>query len=74
MMMNGMGMMMWGVLGSVLGLVLIFLFVLAVAMIIRWLWKPNPSYGESALEILTKRYARGEISKEEFERIKRDIG
>lgn len=28
---------------------------------------------ETALDILSKRYARGEISKEEFDRMKRDL-
>lgn len=34
---------------------------------------PGGPESESALEILKKRYARGEINKEEYEQVKRDI-
>ncbi len=34
---------------------------------------PGDQRGETPLEILKKRYARGEISKEEFERMKNDL-
>jgi len=72
-----MGMMVWGVFSFLLGLLLIFLFVVVVVAAVKWLWgqeKPFVIGGkESALDILKKRYARGEIGKEEFERLKKDI-
>ena len=33
-----------------------------------------PAQGESPLDILNKRYSRGEITKEQFQDIKRDLG
>jgi putative membrane protein len=83
-MMNGMmdgmgmmGMMVWGVFSFLLGLFLIFLFVVVVAAAVKWLWGHETPFGiggkENALDILKKRYARGEIGKEEFDRLKKDI-
>ena len=53
--------------------------IVAVVFLIRWLMKA-PRTGEqwarsedSALEILKRRYARGEINKEEFEEKKKDL-
>jgi len=76
-MMNGMGMMVWGVFSFLLGLLLIFLFVVAAVAAVKWLWGQKTPWAwrnqESALDILKQRYARGEMSKEEFERMKKDI-
>ena len=76
MMMDGMSMMVWGLLSFLFGLLVLFLFVLAVAYAVKRVWGRGPpilTSGESALDLLKKRYARGEISKEDFERIKREI-
>ncbi len=80
MMMDGMGMtgmMVWGFLGLLFVLLVLFLFILAAAYGVKWVWGQKPSsanvHDESALDLLKKRYARGEISREEFARIKREI-
>jgi len=75
-MIHGMGMMNWHILGSLLGLLLIFLLVVAAVAVVRWMSgnKKALSTGrENAQSILKKRYAKGDISKEEFERIKNGI-
>jgi putative membrane protein len=75
--MGMMGMMVWGLLSIILGLIILFLFILAAAYGVKWVWRQQPSSttggGESASDLLKKRYAKGEISREEFERIKREI-
>jgi putative membrane protein len=67
----------WGILWMITTFWLLVLLGLALA--VRWLWRagsgikvPTPQE-EPALEILKKRYAKGEIGKEEFEAKKRDL-
>ena len=51
------------------------LVLVGIALVLAWVlrrWVP-PSERESALDILKKRYARGEIGREEYERMKREL-
>ncbi len=78
---TGPGMMGWGILtwfGPIMMLIFWIALILAIIFFIRWLifsakgsrqLKPE----DSALDILKKRYARGEIDKEEFEEKKKDL-
>ena len=59
-------------------MVVSFLLILAVVFVVAWgsQWAVKGGLRrteESAIEILKKRYARGQISKEEFEEKKRDM-
>jgi len=69
----------WGVLWMIMITAFWLLVLMGLALAVRWLWRVGSGIGtvrtqeESALEILKKRYARGEIGKEEFEAKKRDL-
>jgi putative membrane protein len=58
-----------------LGMVLFWAVLVGGLLFVgRWLWgQGTESRADSALDILKKRYARGEITKQEFEDMKRDI-
>ena len=60
---------------GILGLIFSILVIIGLVLLIRYLWESGGARREqeSALEILKKRYARGEISKEEFEEKKKDL-
>ena len=79
----GPGMMGWGYGMGWVGMILMVAFWIAIIVgiifLIRWLVISTGTGGraarseESALEILKRRYARGEINKEEFEEKKKDL-
>lgn len=77
----GPGMMHWGM-GWIWGIVMIVFWILLIALLIilirhiiyrERVQPPEREEKESALDILKKRYARGEIDKEEFDRKKIDL-
>lgn len=56
----------WGVVGAVVMLGLLVLIVLAIASLLRGSGQAGPRGGSPALRLLAERYARGEITREEF--------
>jgi len=71
-MMDGYGMSsgMW-----IFGAIFWILLLAGLVLLIKYLWEGSGAKGahESALDILKKRYAKGEINKEEFEEKKKDL-
>ena len=85
-MMPGGGMMGWGGYGyggygmGLIGWLFMLLFwgliIVGLVLVVRWLWdrgRPAGGGSDAPLEILKRRYARGEINKEEFDRTKKDL-
>jgi putative membrane protein len=48
------------------------LVIVGIVALIKWL-SSSTQRGETPLEILKARYARGEIGKEEYERMRREL-
>ncbi|TAJ79765.1 MAG: SHOCT domain-containing protein [Sphingobium sp.] len=75
-------MMGWGggwsgmIFGPLIMILVLALPVAAVVLLIRWLGGSprSASPGQTPLDILRERYARGEIDKEEFEERRRTLG
>ncbi|MHC1717278.1 MAG: SHOCT domain-containing protein [Acidaminococcaceae bacterium] len=55
----------------------ILIIVIGILLVRKLWWESRdtqvPTVSKTALDILKERYAKGEISKEEFEQIKKDI-
>lgn len=76
---SGMG---WGLGGGLFSILIIIGVIVGIVFLVRWLVNKNePSRGssvgygstQSAEEILKSRYAKGEISREEFNKIRDDL-
>ncbi len=65
----------WGIFMMMISMVLFWgLIIGGVILLVRFIFPQSGSKpSEDSLEILKRRYARGEIEKEEFESKKRDI-
>jgi putative membrane protein len=69
-------MMKWGWGGMFMGLLFLLFIGLIIYLMVKNIRTTKPeaiSKEETSLEILKKRYAKGEINKEEYDRIKKDL-
>ncbi|MHB8989821.1 MAG: SHOCT domain-containing protein [Desulfobulbia bacterium] len=63
-----------GIGGVVMMLVFWALLVAGIVVLVGWLRRKDfPAQRETPLDILKKRYAQGEIGKDEFDRMKKDL-
>jgi putative membrane protein len=66
--------MMW--IGPLLGVLFVVALILAIVFFVRYLVRQDRRSspgGDSALEILKRRYAQGDITKQEYDEKRRDL-
>jgi len=59
--------------GGIIMIVSLALFIVLIVWVVREVSGRNVHHGSQVLNILKERYAKGEISKEEFESKKKDL-
>lgn len=72
-MMDDWGHMTWGYGGMFMWLILLVLIGFVVYFVVRSGKWPGRDGEETPLEILKKRYARGEITQDEYDRMKKEL-
>jgi putative membrane protein len=70
----------WWIFPIIMPLVMVVIFVIALYFVFGrggfrppWWGADSPGDSGTAMEILRKRYAKGEITREEFESMKKDL-
>ena len=68
-----------GIIGVILGFIFLVLIIAGIIILIIWIVKKTGSpkieqiSNDNALEIIRQRYAKGEITKNEFNALKKDL-
>jgi putative membrane protein len=64
-----------GWLGPILSMIFFAIIIIGIVFLVRWLVIHNGSTyrGDSSLEILKMRYAKGDINREEFEEKRKNL-
>jgi len=72
----------WGSMGAAMPLMMLIMLLFWVAIIVgsvwlvRWAWtrsRPDHSEGADAMEVASRRYARGELTREEYRRLRDEL-
>lgn len=64
----------YGLFGGIFMLIFWILVIVGIVLLVKMLFGGHHDRENKPLDILKERYAKGEISKEEFEQKKKDLG
>ena len=70
----------WGIVGGIISLLFFLLIIIGTILLIVWAVRQfshqphQMTQASKSIEVLRERYAKGEITKEQFEQMKKDLG